>query len=99
MQHLCWQSAPSASLPSPAMKFILLSSRRSSSLDPARGKCNVLRAVSQISGEAVRAWSRARLPKTHESPALIYSAVGERRPQRQVILEYDADGANKADGL
>lgn len=43
-------------------------------------------------------WFRVT-PQTHESPALIYLALGERRPQRQVILEYNADGANKSDEL
>lgn len=85
-------------LQSPAMMFILLSSHRSSSFNPGRGNamCSVCFADLRR-----RLWSLEfnTSHQTHESPALIYSAVGKLRLQRQVILEYNADGANKADGL
>lgn len=53
----------------------------------------------QISGEAFRAWGFSMTPQTHESPAPSYSAGGKHKLQQQAILEYNADGTNKADGL
>lgn len=101
MQHSRWQKRSIClTFPSPATKFILLSSRRSSSLHPGVGgwrQCALCGL--QIAGEAFRAWSRARLPKTHESPGFIYSAAGELRLEQRVISEYNPNGDNEADGL
>lgn len=50
-------------------------------------------------GEALRAWSLARLHKhTHHWLLFILQLESADR-QRQVILEYNADGTTKADGL
>lgn len=43
--------------------------------------------------------SLARLPKHMHHWQFIYSAVGNRRLQQRVILQYNTDASNKADRL
>lgn len=84
--------------PPPAVMFILLSSPRSSSLNPGRGNATCSVWFTDLR-RSLRSTEFSTTPQTHESLALIYSTVGKHQLQRRVILEYNADGANKADGL
>lgn len=85
-------------LPSPATMFILLSSPRSSSLNPGRGSATCSVWFADLS-RSFGSLEFNATPWTHESPAHIYSAVERSRLQWQVILEYNADGTNKVDTL